>query len=511
MCLYLNSIGRKVALVNLDPANDTLPYEAAINITELITLDDAMNSFKLGPNGGLMYCMEFIEKNIDWLLKEISKFKDHYFLLDFPGQVELYTHHNSAKNIMSQLVKFDLRLCSVQLIDSHHCSDPGKFISALLLSLTTMLHTELPHINILSKIDLAERYSSKLDFGLDFYTEVLNLEYLLERLDEQPGTRKFKKLNTALVGLIEGFNLVSFLPSLPINEQVDSTIFARSRWDWLDVTSVRCSIGRTLDGRAYFWKSSTSEESGRGSRLVKHFGVAWAERPPSAMLRQAILVPRIFSFLERSVLGSGERAGGLLAQETGKATCLLCGPQSSSIKRPLHTTVPRSKADDRKEMLASMPKKDEGTEGEKTIDVDLLSKRFEDIFPDENTPNRLFDGIPYSQLNICDIKATKNNTIISLNDHKGKALMLRSCGMEGFKNTRQGTNIAAQATGISLAMRAIAKGFKDPVRVRVSGIGPGRMSAIKGLSMGGMNVVSITDTTRVSFAPTARARKQRRL
>ncbi|XP_065335849.1 GPN-loop GTPase 2 [Cloeon dipterum] len=212
MCLYLQSIGRKVALVNLDPANDTLPYEAAINITELITLDDAMNSFKLGPNGGLMYCMEFIEKNIDWLLTEISKFKDHYFLLDFPGQVELYTHHNSAKNIMSQLVKFDLRLCSVQLIDSHHCSDPGKFISALLLSLTTMLHTELPHINILSKIDLAERYSSKLDFGLDFYTEVLNLEYLLERLDEQPGTRKFKKLNTALVGLIEGFNLVSFLP-----------------------------------------------------------------------------------------------------------------------------------------------------------------------------------------------------------------------------------------------------------------------------------------------------------
>ncbi|XP_065334058.1 small ribosomal subunit protein uS11m [Cloeon dipterum] len=229
------------------------------------------------------------------------------------------------------------------------------------------------------------------------------------------------------------------------------------------------------------------------------------------MLRQAILVPRIFSFLERSVLGSGERAGGLLAQETCKATCLLCGPQSSSIKRPLHTTVPRSKAEDRKEMLASMPKKDEGTEGEKTIDVDLLSKRFEDIFPDENTPSRLFDGIPYSQLNICDIKATKNNTIISLNDHKGKALMLRSCGMEGFKNTRQGTNIAAQATGISLAMRAIAKGFKDPVRVRVSGIGPGRMSAIKGLSMGGMNVVSITDSTRVSFAPTARARKQRRL
>ncbi|XP_059479154.1 GPN-loop GTPase 2 [Neocloeon triangulifer] len=209
---YLRSIGRKVAIVNLDPANDTLPYEGAIDITELVTLEDTMSAFKLGPNGGLMYCMEFIEKNIDWLLEKISALKDHYFLLDFPGQVELYTHHNSAKNILSKLVEFDLRLCSVQLVDSHHCSDPGKFISALLLSLTTMLHTELPHINILSKIDLAEKYSSKLDFGLDFYTDVLNLDYLLQRLDEQPGTKKFKKLNAALVGLIEGYNLVSFLP-----------------------------------------------------------------------------------------------------------------------------------------------------------------------------------------------------------------------------------------------------------------------------------------------------------
>jgi len=128
-----------------------------------------------------------------------------------------------------------MRLCSVQLVDSHHCSDPGKkfvanipkiliifllgkFISALLLSLTTMLHTELPHVNILSKIDLAERFSSKLDFGLDYYTEVLDLDFLLQRLDQQPGTSKLKKLNAALISLIEGYNLVTFLP-LSINDR----------------------------------------------------------------------------------------------------------------------------------------------------------------------------------------------------------------------------------------------------------------------------------------------------
>lgn len=43
-------------------------------------------------------------------------------------QVEIYTHHNSMKNIMSAIKnELDLRLCCVQLIDCHYCSDPGMF------------------------------------------------------------------------------------------------------------------------------------------------------------------------------------------------------------------------------------------------------------------------------------------------------------------------------------------------------------------------------------------------
>lgn len=63
------------------------------------------------------------------------------------------------------------RLAAVHLVDAHLCTDPAKYISALLLSLSTMLHLELPHVNILSKIDLIEQYG-KLQFNLDFYTEV---------------------------------------------------------------------------------------------------------------------------------------------------------------------------------------------------------------------------------------------------------------------------------------------------------------------------------------------------
>jgi len=51
-----------------------------------------------------------------------------------------------------------VQLVAVHLVDSHYCSDPGKFISVLLTSLSSMVQVELPHVNILSKVDLMEQY-----------------------------------------------------------------------------------------------------------------------------------------------------------------------------------------------------------------------------------------------------------------------------------------------------------------------------------------------------------------
>jgi len=109
---FLSSMGRKVAIVNLDPANDDLPYECDIDISELITLQDAMEKLKLGPNGSLVYCMEFLEKNHEWLRKGLDKLRGHYFLFDCPGQVELYTHHSSVRNIAVQLQTWNFKVSS---------------------------------------------------------------------------------------------------------------------------------------------------------------------------------------------------------------------------------------------------------------------------------------------------------------------------------------------------------------------------------------------------------------
>lgn len=80
----------------------------------------------LGPNGALMYCMEYLEKNMDWLIDQILKLDDHYFIFDCPGQVEIYTHHDSMKKVMLKLQDMNIRLCAVHLVDSHYCSDPGN-------------------------------------------------------------------------------------------------------------------------------------------------------------------------------------------------------------------------------------------------------------------------------------------------------------------------------------------------------------------------------------------------
>lgn len=86
------------------------------------------------------------------------------------------------------------------------------YISALLLSLRAMLQLDLPHLNVLTKIDNLSNYTT-LPFNLDFYTEVQDLNYLLPHLEAESSrltNSKFSALNTAIIDLVEEFGLVAF-------------------------------------------------------------------------------------------------------------------------------------------------------------------------------------------------------------------------------------------------------------------------------------------------------------
>nr|CAG4650500.1 EOG090X0DZ9 [Sida crystallina] len=184
--------------------------------------------------------------------------------------------------------------------------------------------------------------------------------------------------------------------------------------------------------------------------------------------------------------------------------------RGSHARRHFHSSTSNLKWNDRQEMIKSMPRVDEGTQGEKILDVDHVIGEKTDIFPDENLPDRLFGGVRFAELPVCNIKASPNNTIMTLTNAAGMVQLIHSCGREGFKNTREGTNIAAQATAITMGMKITSKGYKN-VRVTVRGMGPGRISAIKGLTMAGVNVVSVTDVTPITFGWMPRPKKQRKL
>ena len=156
LCQFLQALNRPVSIVNLDPANGrSLPYPCAINIANLITVKDVMKELGLGPNGAMLYCMEYLEENYIWLESQLDALGDDaYVAFDLPGQVELSTNHGSLRRILERLQKKDWRLVAVHFLDASHITDASRYISLLLLSLRAMLMLELPHVNVLSKVDL---------------------------------------------------------------------------------------------------------------------------------------------------------------------------------------------------------------------------------------------------------------------------------------------------------------------------------------------------------------------
>ncbi len=110
---------------------------------------------------------------------------------------------------------------------------------------------------------------------------------------------------------------------------------------------------------------------------------------------------------------------------------------------------------------------------------------------------------------IVHVKATFNNTLITITDTNGDVLCTESGGTTGQKGSRKSTPFAAQQAARSAAQRARKMGLNE-VEVRVKGPGPGRESAVTALQAAGLKVLSIEDVTPVAHNG-CRPRKKRRV
>ncbi len=95
---------------------------------------------------------------------------------------------------------------------------------------------------------------------------------------------------------------------------------------------------------------------------------------------------------------------------------------------------------------------------------------------------------------VAHIKATFNNTTVTIADSKGDALCWASAGTSGFKGSRKSTPFAGQCAAQQCAEKASKFGVKE-LEVRVKGPGSGRESAITALQAAGMTIKSIEDVT----------------
>ncbi|CAD2215880.1 cytoplasmic protein [Angomonas deanei] len=260
---------RPVIMVNFDPANESVfPYPCDVDIRDVVCLEKVMEEENLGPNGSYLFCAEVIGQRVDWVVGQIESaverrieevyatagpsptVKAPYLLIDCPGQVEFYINSDALHVFISKVQKrVQCSLCTVHLVDAAIATrDIPSYVSSCVLALTTMIDHELPHINLLTKWDTVENTEgvesefeiflsgsnfSDEDFERVWVKQIKKKRYeqyvaaqclpsdkaaaylkkpedLPVDLEKECGT--LYKHTKALMGVVEGYGIVGFLP-----------------------------------------------------------------------------------------------------------------------------------------------------------------------------------------------------------------------------------------------------------------------------------------------------------
>ena len=228
---HLRNNRRSCFYINLDPAAEDFVYEPDIDIKDLISLEDVMEELHLGPNGGLIYCFEFLLENLDFITEPLESVTEEYLIIiDMPGQIELYTHVPIVPQLIKHLNKgsLNISMCAAYLLESTFIVDRAKFFSGTLSAMSAMLNLELPHVNVLSKMDLVKGQVARkelkrfIDPDISLLQDAPESGLVYEYKDGvdngDPADAQsvmtgesFAKLNRAVGQLIDDFSLVSFL------------------------------------------------------------------------------------------------------------------------------------------------------------------------------------------------------------------------------------------------------------------------------------------------------------
>jgi hypothetical protein len=149
--------------------------------------------------------------------------EEYLIIIDMPGQIELYTHIPILPALVKHLTRtgaLDVSLCAAYLLEATFVVDKAKYFAGTLSAMSAMIMLEVPHINILSKMDLVKGQVGKrelkrfLDPDSSLLDDEEEDEYQIGKVDDTQAIMKgesFKSLNRAVAGLIDSFSMVSYL------------------------------------------------------------------------------------------------------------------------------------------------------------------------------------------------------------------------------------------------------------------------------------------------------------
>ncbi len=152
--LWMNSQGLDCVTVNLDPGAESLAYVPDVDVKDWIDLDKIIEEQGLGPNGAQVAAADLLALNAREIAEVLETFETSYFLIDTPGQIELFTFRSSGPAIVDAFGREDSAF--VYLNDPNLVKTSSGFISSIMLSATVQFRHALPFLNILSKSDLLE-------------------------------------------------------------------------------------------------------------------------------------------------------------------------------------------------------------------------------------------------------------------------------------------------------------------------------------------------------------------
>lgn len=152
-CLYKWMDNKSIYTINLDPATLNVKMHVDEDIRSKVNYKLTMEEYNLGPNGGIITCLNLYMLNISSIIKSITS---DNLIIDTPGQIEAFTWSSPGQVLIDTLKENNYKIFLIYTIDTYYSSSSGVFMSNMIYASSLMSKFQVKTIALFNKIDLSE-------------------------------------------------------------------------------------------------------------------------------------------------------------------------------------------------------------------------------------------------------------------------------------------------------------------------------------------------------------------